>query len=188
MESAALSSDDAFTFVDLFAGIGGLRQAFEEVGGSCVFTSEWNKYAQQTYGVNFHDGYGHMFAGDITKVDPASLPKHDVLLAGFPCQPFSIAGVSKKNALGRAHGFSDPTQGTLFFHIKRILNEKRPAAFLLENVKNLQSHDRGRTFQIVKETLEDDLQYDLKVKVVNGIHFTPQNRERIMLVGFRGTN
>ena len=131
----------AFTFIDLFAGIGGIRTAFERAGGRCVFTSEWDRWAQQTYGANFPDEFcDHVFAGDITKI-AAGIPDHDVLAGGFPCQPFSIAGVSKKNALGRAHGFADATQGTLFFDVARIIDEKRPSAFLLENVKNLRSHD-----------------------------------------------
>lgn len=182
------SALDAFTFIDLFAGIGGIRTAFERIGGRCVFTSEWDRWAQQTYKANFPDDEyrgDHAFAGDITQVDAASVPDHDVLTGGFPCQPFSIAGVSKKNALGRAHGFADATQGTLFFDVARIIDEKRPAAFLLENVKNLMSHDRGRTFEVIRRTLEDELGYELHARVVNGKHFTPQNRERILLIGFR---
>ena len=176
-----------FTFIDLFAGIGGIRTAFERVGGSCVFTSEWDRWAQKTYTANFpHDEYrDHTFAGDITAIAAADVPDHDVLVGGFPCQPFSIAGVSKKNALGRAHGFADITQGTLFFDVARIIDEKRPAAFLLENVKNLRSHDKGRTFEVIRKTLEDELGYELHTRVVNGKHFTPQNRERIIMVGFR---
>ncbi|RJS45819.1 DNA (cytosine-5-)-methyltransferase [Nocardioides cavernaquae] len=184
----SMVADETFTFADLFAGIGGIRTAFQNVGGSCVFTSEWNKYAKLTYDTNFADGESHIFRGDITEVRPSEVPDHDVLLGGFPCQPFSIAGVSKKNALGRAHGFLDPTQGTLFFDVKRIIKERQPKAFLLENVKNLQSHDKGRTFEVIRQTLEDELQYQLSYKVVNGIRFTPQNRERIMLVGFREPN
>lgn len=179
--------ETTFTFVDLFAGIGGTRTAFERVGGRCVFTSEWDRWAQQTYRANFPDDeYGeHTFAGDITRVRVSEVPDHDVLVGGFPCQPFSIAGVSKKNALGRAHGFADATQGTLFFDVARIIDEKRPAAFLLENVKNLKSHDKGRTFEIIRRTLEDELGYELHARIINGKHFTPQNRERIILVGFR---
>ena len=135
-----------FTFVDLFAGIGGTRLGFEANGGKCVFTSEWNTYARKTYIENF--GEGHPIAGDITQVEAQAIPDHDILLAGFPCQPFSLAGVSKKNSLGRAHGFQCVTQGTLFFDIERIIEAKRPAAFLLENVKNLLSHDKGRTFML----------------------------------------
>ncbi|WP_312007239.1 DNA (cytosine-5-)-methyltransferase [Nocardioides alcanivorans] len=179
-----------FTFVDLFAGIGGIRQAFEGVDGQCVMTSEWDSYARRTYETNFplDEGSDHVFNGDITQVHAAEVPDHDVLLGGFPCQPFSIAGVSKKNALGRAHGFADPTQGTLFFDIKRIIEEKRPKAFLLENVKNLKSHDKGRTFEVIRRTLEDDLGYYVHTRVINGIKWTPQNRERIIIVGFRESN
>ncbi len=147
-----------FAFIDLFAGIGGFRKGFESIGGQCVFTSEWDKYSRQTYIANY--GIGHPIVGDIEKSENlAQIPKHDVLLAGFPCQPFSIAGVSKKQSLGRPHGFKDPTQGTLFFSIKRIIEKHQPAAFLLENVKNLKSHDKGRTFKVIAKTL-DDLGYN----------------------------
>lgn len=172
-----------FTFIDLFAGIGGIRTAFEEQGGECVFTSEWDSYAQKTYSTNFPDS--HAINGDITDVDAKDVPKHDILLAGFPCQPFSIAGVSKKNALGRAHGFADETQGTLFFDVARIIHEKKPKAFLLENVKNLISHDKGRTFDVIKRTLEVELGYHIKYRVIDGAHFVPQHRERIIIVGFK---
>jgi DNA (cytosine-5)-methyltransferase 1 len=178
-----LRTDGAFTFIDLFAGIGGLRLPFEEVGGTCVFTSEWDAYAQKTYVANF--GGAHAIQGDITSINPDSVPDHDVLLAGFPCQPFSIAGVSKKNALGRAHGFADQAQGTLFFDLARIIASKRPRAFLLENVKNLHSHDRGRTFDVICRTLRDELGYQLTFKVIDGAHFVPQHRERIIILGFR---
>lgn len=172
-----------FKFIDLFAGIGGIRLAFESIGGECVFTSEWDDYAQKTYVANFPSG--HTPSGDITQFDEANIPDHDVLLGGFPCQPFSIAGVSKKNALGRAHGFEDETQGTLFFDVARIIAKKRPRAFLLENVKNLQSHDKGRTFDVIRRTLQDALGYQVFVKVIDGAHFVPQHRERILIVGFR---
>ena len=129
--------DSEFTFIDLFAGIGGMRIAFENNGGDCVYSNEWNKYSQQTYFANF----GEQPDGDITKVDARIIPNHDILVAGFPCQPFSIAGVSKKQSLGRATGFEDKTQGTLFFDVCRIIKAKRPKAFMLENVKNLKSHD-----------------------------------------------
>ncbi len=168
-----------FTFIDLFAGIGGMRLAFQNLEGKCVFTSEWNKYAQQTYEVNF----GESPFGDITKIGEDEIPDHDVLLAGFPCQPFSIAGVSKKNALGKKHGFLDETQGTLFFDLARIIRYKRPKAFLLENVKNLVSHDKGRTFTVIKEALRE-LDYTIHYKVLDGKHFVPQHRERIFIVGF----
>lgn len=187
----------SFRFVDLFAGIGGIRLAFESIGGECVFTSEWNKFAQQTYARNFghvlpgfvdefhEDSSGHVFAGDITKIEASTIPDHDVLLAGFPCQPFSIAGVSKKNSLGLEHGFADATQGTLFFDVARIIEEKQPQAFMLENVKNLLSHDKGRTFKVIKETLEDELGYSIAFKIVNGASYVPQGRQRIIIVGFK---
>ncbi len=176
------SDEPAFTFIDLFAGVGGIRMGFEAHGGRCVFTSEWDNYAQKTYAENFGDG--HPLNGDITKIEAGDIPDHDVLLAGFPCQPFSIAGVSKKNALGRAHGFACDTQGTLFFDVCRILEEKRPRAFLLENVKNLMSHDKGRTWDVIKRSLIE-LGYDISPRVVDGAHFVPQHRERILIVGFR---
>ena len=171
-----------FTFIDLFAGIGGIRLGFEAQGGRCVFTSEWDVYAQKTYRANFVDR--HDIAGDITKMDVSDIPDHDVLLAGFPCQPFSIAGVSKKNALGRPHGFECTTQGTLFFDVARIIAAKRPKAFLLENVKNLLSHDKGNTFAVIRETLEKQLDYRITYRVIDGQHFVPQHRERILIVGF----
>jgi len=174
----------AFTFIDLFAGIGGTRLGFESAGGRCVFTSEWDKYACQTYRANHTDH--HEMAGDIRSVVPASIPDHDILVAGFPCQPFSLAGVSKKNSLGRAHGFDDPTQGTLFFDIKRIIAAKRPRAFLLENVKNLRSHDKGRTFRVIMRTLRDELGYVVPdPRIIDAAHFVPQHRERIFIAGFR---
>lgn len=173
-----------FKFIDLFAGIGGIRQAFEGIGGHCVFTSEWDDYAQKTYVENFGHGK-HPLQGDITQIAATEVPDHDVLLAGFPCQPFSIAGVSKKNALGRAHGFNDETQGTLFFDVERIIAAKRPKAFLLENVKNLLSHDKGRTFEVIKRTLTQKLGYHISYRIIDGAHFTPQHRERILIVGFR---
>lgn len=176
-----LLPDPDFTFIDLFAGIGGMRVGFEAVGGECVFTSEWNKYSQQTYQANF--GVEEI-AGDITQVHADEIPDHDVLVGGFPCQPFSIAGVSKKNALGRSHGFADETQGTLFFDVARILEAKRPAAFLLENVKNLKSHDRGNTFRVIEQVL-DDLGYEVKAKIIDAARFVPQHRERVFIVGFR---
>lgn len=176
-------SGAAFTFIDLFAGIGGLRRAMESVGGRCVFTSEWDKYAQQTYLANYPDN--RPVAGDIRQVEAQDIPPHDVLVAGFPCQPFSIAGVSKKNALGRAHGFEDETQGTLFFDVLRILKHHRPAAFMLENVKNLTSHDKGRTFEVIRRKLTEDLGYTLHYRILDAGHFVPQHRERIVLVGFR---
>ena len=168
-----------FTFIDLFAGIGGMRMAFDRAGGHCVYSSEWDKYSQLTYSFNF----GDQPDGDITKVDASSIPEHDILVAGFPCQPFSIAGVSKKNSLGRATGFEDKTQGTLFFDVCRILKEKRPKAFMLENVKNLRSHDRGRTFKVILESL-NELGYEVFYHILDGQSFVPQHRERILIVGF----
>lgn len=199
-----------FTFIDLFAGIGGIRKGFEASGGKCLFTSEWDKYAQKTYKRNhYSDPDNHTFNEDIREItqnikDEGSdrkaynrikknIPEHDVLLAGFPCQPFSIAGVSKKNSLGRKHGFECTTQGTLFFDVARIIKTKKPTAFLLENVKNLKSHDKGNTFKVITETLEE-LGYwvaDVEVtgsndpKVIDAQHYVPQHRERIILVGFR---
>ena len=172
-------NDNGFTFIDLFAGIGGMRIAYERAGGRCVYSSEWNKYSRQTYFANFNEEPD----GDITKVDATSIPDHDILVAGFPCQPFSIAGVSKKNSLGRSTGFEDKTQGTLFFDICRILKEKRPKAFMLENVKNLCSHDRGKTFRVITESLEE-LDYSIFYKVLDGQNYVPQHRERILIVGF----
>ncbi|MDT0576706.1 DNA (cytosine-5-)-methyltransferase [Croceicoccus sp. F390] len=172
-----------FNFIDLFAGIGGIRKGFDAIGGHCVFTSEWNKFAQETYAANFRDN--HPPHGDITAIGTDEIPDHDVLLAGFPCQPFSIAGVSKKNSLGRKHGFLDETQGTLFFDVARIIRAKRPAAFLLENVKNLKSHDKGRTFDVILRTLTEELGYKVWHQVIDAQHFVPQHRERIVIVGFR---
>lgn len=182
MNRIAPDTPTGFTFVDLFAGIGGIRLGFERAGGRCVFTSEWNDWSKKTYAHNF--GEDHPIEGDITKVEASDVPDHDVLLAGFPCQPFSIAGVSKKNALGRPHGFECTTQGTLFFDIERIIAAKRPKAFLLENVKNLVSHDRGNTFRVIREVLEG-LGYTLHWKVIDGKRYVPQHRERILIVGFR---
>ncbi|MFT6909879.1 MAG: DNA (cytosine-5)-methyltransferase 1 [Oleiphilaceae bacterium] len=195
-----------FTFIDLFAGIGGIRRGFQNAGGKCVFTSEWDKYAQKTYLANYYSE--HDIHGDIRSItqpegmdkDEAykhiqnSIPNHDVLLAGFPCQPFSIAGVSKKNSLGRAHGFECDTQGTLFFDVARIIDAKRPLAVMLENVKNLKSHDKGKTFRVIMNSLDElgyevvDREFDASAhdpKVVNGKNFVPQNRERIVLIAFR---
>ena len=170
---------DSYSFIDLFAGIGGMRLAFESTDARCVYSNEWNKYSQQTYYANF----GVQPDGDITKIPADNIPNHDILVAGFPCQPFSIAGVSKKNSLGRATGFEDKTQGTLFFDVCRILKAKRPKAFMLENVKNLCSHDKGRTFMIIQEALEE-LNYKIFYKIVDGQGYVPQHRERIIIVGF----
>ena len=176
------SPGHAFRFVDLFAGIGGLRLGFESIGGHCVFTSEWDKYSQQTYKANFGN---HEVHGDIVQIASKMIPAHDVLLAGFPCQPFSIAGVSKKNSLGRPHGFDCDTQGTLFFEVERIISYHKPKAFLLENVKNLVNHDGGRTFATIKQVLKDKLKYNLFTKVIDARCVVPQHRERIFIVGFR---
>ena len=176
-----------FRFIDLFAGIGGLRLGFEAIGGQCVFTSEWDRWSNETYRRNFADGPDHLMVGDIKPygANPALIPQYDVLLAGFPCQPFSLAGVSKKNSLGRAHGFDDVKQGNLFFDIEAIIRHHRPAAFLLENVKHLQRHDRGRTFEVIRRTLEDDLGYAIDWRIVSSEPWVPQKRERIFIAGFR---
>ncbi len=199
-------NEDKFRFIDLFAGIGGIRKGFQSAGGKCVFTSEWNEYSQKTYKANFPSCPDHIFNSDIKEVTQpegvlpnqvahhirTSIPQHDVLLAGFPCQPFSIAGVSKKNALGRVHGFECEDQGQLFFDIIRILKAHQPAVIVLENVKNLKSHDKGNTFKVIKKELVkagywisnlDDDKPD--PKIVDGKKFLPQHRERVILVGFR---
>lgn len=184
----SFGGEPAFRFIDLFAGIGGMRIGFEAIGGKCVFTSEWDRYSQKTYRQNFPDSdEDHVFAGDIRPygADPSLIPQFDVLLAGFPCQPFSLAGVSKKNSLGRAHGFACEEQGNLFFEIARILDYHRPPAFLLENVKNLKSHDRGRTFEVIRRTLEEDLGYRIESRIISSAPFVPQKRQRIFIVGFR---
>lgn len=185
MVPGRLSQKSDFTFIDLFAGIGGLRRGFESIGGRCVFTSEWDKYAQVTYHANYRDN--RPVEGDIRafSANPDLVPDHDVLLAGFPCQPFSIAGVSKKNALGRPHGFLDQTQGTLFYDTAKIIAAKRPKAFLLENVKNLQRHDKGRTFSTIVEVLTKELGYSIDYRVINAAGWVPQKRERIFIAGFR---
>jgi DNA (cytosine-5)-methyltransferase 1 len=168
-------------FIDLFCGIGGFRMAFEKQGCQCVFSSDWDKYSQITYEANF----GEKPVGDIHSVAVADIPRHDILCGGFPCQPFSIAGVSKKNSLGRKHGFDDEKQGNLFFSIADILDYQRPAAFVLENVKNLKSHDGGNTFRIIYNTLTEALGYTVYTKVIDAKPLVPQHRERIFLVGFR---
>ena len=174
-----------FRFVDLFAGIGGLRIGFQNIGGHCVFTSEWDRFARETYLANFRDN--HALHGDIRDFSeaPESIPEFDVLLAGFPCQPFSIAGVSKKNSLGRPHGFLCDTQGTLFFDTAQIIRHHRPAAFVLENVKNLERHDGGKTFATIMNVLKNELGYHVQARVINSAPWVPQKRERIFIVGFR---
>lgn len=178
----------AFRFIDLFAGIGGLRMGFETIGGRCVFTSEWDLHSQKTYAMNFPDN--HPIAGDIREFskEPGTIPEHDVLLAGFPCQPFSIAGVSKKNSLGRPHGFLCDTQGTLFFDTAQIIAHHKPAAFLLENVKNLEGHDGGRTFATIMNVLKNELGYHVQHRVISSESWVPQKRQRVFIVGFREPN
>jgi DNA (cytosine-5)-methyltransferase 1 len=172
-------SKHKFTFIDLFAGIGGLRIGLERNAGKCLFSSEWDKYCQKTYKAWF----GETPHGDIKEIDPKQIPDHDVLAAGFPCQPFSIAGVSKKNSLGRAHGFLDVSQGTLFYNVATIAEIKRPPMLLLENVKNLVSHDQGKTFEVIRTTLES-LNYNVFYEIIDAQHYVPQHRERIFLVCF----
>tara|TARA_Y100001937_G_scaffold12497_3_gene16077 strand:+ start:30142 stop:31320 length:1179 start_codon:yes stop_codon:yes gene_type:complete len=179
LESSDNYTDMQYRFLDLFAGIGGMRLAFTRAGGQCVFSSEWDRSAQLTYEANF----GEKPEGDITAIGAEDIPDADILVGGFPCQPFSIAGVSKKNALGRKHGFGDETQGTLFFDILRILAVKQPSAILLENVKNLKSHDGGKTFEVIVENLRR-LGYHLKIDIVNASSVLPQNRARIFIAGF----
>ena len=184
-----LSSSDEFRFIDLFAGIGGLRLPFEEIGGRCVFTSEWDRFCKLTYTANFPEpaGGAHEFVGDIRPYakKPETVPEHDVLLAGFPCQPFSIAGVSKRKALGQPHGFLCDTQGTLFYDLVKILHYHRPSAFLLENVKNLIRHNRGQTFATILHILKNDIGYHVFTRVVDSSPWVPQKRQRIFIVGFR---
>ena|ERR1700748_549322 len=179
---------DQFRYIDLFAGIGGFRKAFDAIGGKCVFTSEWDKACRTTYQANYTSD--HPVEGDIrefTKDEEslAKIPSHDVLVAGFPCQPFSIAGVSKKNSLGRSHGFKCETQGTLFFDLAQIIEFHKPSVLLLENVKNLMSHDGGNTFRVIRRTLEEELGYTIHFRVIDGQHWVPQHRERIFIVGFK---
>ncbi|MBI9047471.1 MAG: DNA (cytosine-5-)-methyltransferase [Anaerolineaceae bacterium] len=182
--------ENGFTFIDLFAGIGGLRIAFEAAGGHCVFSSEYDRFAQTTYETFFGErpDFANILMtdppGDITKISPELVPNHDILTGGFPCQPFSLAGVSKKQSLGKPHGFQDPTQGTLFFNIKSILDIKRPKAFLLENVKNLRSHDKGKTYRVIMETL-DEIGYTTFDRIVDAAGWIPQHRERLYIAGFR---
>ena len=173
----------AFKFIDLFAGIGGTRLGMESIGGKCVWTSEWDKFSQKTYAANFPDE--HAIAGDIRETHEQEIPEFDLLVGGFPCQPFSIAGVSKKNSLGTPHGFECKTQGTLFFDVARIIDRHRPAVFVLENVKNLLRHRKGETFGVILETLQDELGYEVHYKVIDAKHFVPQHRERVFIVGFR---
>jgi DNA (cytosine-5)-methyltransferase 1 len=179
---ASVQINGSHRFIDLFCGIGGFHRAFEKHGGRCVFASDWDKYSQVTYRANFPNT---PLIGDITKIAVEDIPQHDVLCAGFPCQPFSLAGVSKKNSLGRKHGFEDERQGNLFFNIAAILDHHRPAAFVLENVKNLKSHDKGRTFKTIHEILTKVLGYHVSYKIIDAQSVVPQHRERIFIVGFR---
>lgn len=183
----ALSEPPGFRFVDIFSGIGGLRIPFDEIGGRCVFSAERDRFARRSYEANFLPARNHLMAEDIRPfaAAPARVPAHDVLLAGFPCQPFSIAGVSKKNALGRPHGFLCDTQGTLFHDLARIIAFHRPAAFLLENVKNLAGHDGGRTFATILHVLREELGYETHFRLINAAAWVPQKRERIFIAGFR---
>ena len=180
---ALVQKNDALTFIDLFAGIGGIRFGLESAGAECVFTSEWDKYAVKTYDANHTSS--HEILGDINSIELKEVPGHDILAAGFPCQPFSLAGVSKKNSLGRDHGFLDQTQGTLFFNVASIIDAKRPRAVLLENVKNLLSHDSGKTFEVIRRTLTEELGYRLHYKVIDAQAYLPQHRERVLMVAFR---
>lgn len=168
-----------FTFIDLFAGIGGFRSALEKLGGTCRFSCEWDKYSQRTYAA----WYGDTPHADIRKIKIADIPRHDLLAAGFPCQPFSIAGVSKRQSLGMAHGFECETQGNLFFQLAAIIEAKRPALLFLENVKNLKSHDKGRTWQIIRARL-DELNYWIFDQVIDAAGWVPQHRERVYIVCF----
>ena len=179
------TADCRFRFIDLFAGIGGMRYGFDAAGGKCVFTSERDKWAQETYRANFGDSDRHTMAGDITGVQVAAIPAHDLLLAGFPCQPFSLAGVSKRNSLGYEQGFECQKQGALFFNIADIIEYHRPAAFLLENVKHLLTHNKGETFRRITETLQGELGYHIDYRIFDAQSFLPQKRERIFIAGFR---
>lgn len=170
-----------FKYIDLFCGIGGFRIAFDRVGAECVFSCDWDKHSQLTYEANF----GEKPEGDIYSIGISNIPEHDILCAGFPCQPFSIAGVSKKLSLGKKHGFQDEKQGNLFFQIEAILDYHKPSAFVLENVKNLKSHDGGRTFDIIYRTLTEVLGYQVHHKIIDAQGVVPQHRERIFLVGFK---
>ncbi len=164
----------SFTFIDLFAGIGGFRLAMQRNGGECVFSSEWDESAKKTYSVN----YGEYPFGDITKIHPEDIPNFDILTGGFPCQPFS--------SIGKREGFEHKTQGTLFFYIAKIIKEKQPKAFLLENVPGLISHNEGKTLEIILDVLRKELKYDVSIKILNSADFgVPQERKRLYFVGFR---
>ena len=174
-----------FTFIDLFAGIGGFRFGFEPTGGACVWSCEINPHARRTYSCNHHVPDSEIFP-DIRYANAITdVPNHDVLIAGFPCQPFSKAGVSKNNSLHRAHGFADETRGTLFFEIIRILAEHRPTAFLLENVPHLVNYDQGRTFATIRYLLAEELGYHISHRVIDARPWVPQKRRRIFIAGHR---
>lgn len=175
------SSLPFFRFIDLFAGIGGFRCGMTAVGGECVFTSEWDRFALNTYKKWY--GGDHLYEGDIRSEDRPVIPAHDVLCAGFPCQPFSLAGVSKKNSLGRAHGFKDATQGNLFFSILEIVDAVRPPVLFLENVKNLRSHDGGNTWSRITREIRKR-EYAIFDKIIDAREWVPQHRERIFIVCF----
>ena len=179
-----MNDKNTFTFIDLFAGIGGMRKGFENIGGKCVFTAERDIYAQKTYRANYSCD-GHAIGGDITAIPSEEIPVHDVLLAGFPCQPFSLAGMAPRRFHGKANGFYCPKQGSLFFEIVRILGFHRPRVFFLENVKNIVTHDQGRTWRIILQTLSGDLGYHVRFRVLNARFWVPQNRARVFIVGFR---
>jgi DNA (cytosine-5)-methyltransferase 1 len=172
-KQASKRGDDTFRFIDLFAGVGGMRLGFESAGGSCVFTSEWDKFAQKTY----YENFGDWPDGDITQIDASEIPEFDILLAGFPCQPFS--------SIGKREGFDHPTQGTLFHDVVRILGHHEPRAFLLENVAGLENHDGGSTLMVIEDALTD-LGYQFDHRVLDSVRFgVPQHRERIYIVGKR---
>lgn len=169
-----------FRFIDLFAGIGGVRLGFQAHGGACVFSSEFDKSAQNTYKAN----HGELPFGDITKISERDIPEHDILLAGFPCQPFSHAGVSARNSIGKSHGFLCDVQGTLFFDVLRVIEEKQPKVVFLENVRNIERHDKGNTFQIIKESILK-LGYSFDYKIIDSSSIVPQRRVRCYMVCFR---
>jgi DNA (cytosine-5)-methyltransferase 1 len=169
-----------FSFIDLCAGIGGTRTAFEKVGGYCVYASEIDKFASKTYKSNFHHNpYSNLF-----DVNPHIIPQHDILVAGFPCQPFSLSGVTKRKSLEKPHGFEWREKGQIFFKIVEIIKEKKPAAFLLENVKHLKYHNNGETFDIIREQLQD-VGYDIFESIIDAQLLVPQHRERLYIVGFK---
>ncbi len=181
-DKVAKSTITRFTFIDLFAGVGGMRLAFDAVGGRCLLTCEVDRLAQKAYCARFPNAEIH---DDIRTLGAEKVPKHDILVAGFPCQPFSLAGVSKKNSLGRPHGLQCEDQGQLFFELARIIDAKRPRAFLLENVENLRRHDGGRTWKVILNVLVNDLAYDVHPEVFSSSGYVPQKRKRVLIAGFR---